>query len=304
MVIALFGDHILSKISFIEHYLDQFIFHQLMHKHHRYFFKIEKKIFIVTTNDSNIFSQEDTKLILSQLGINNQLLFTQNVEHFTNKEGPKRDQIVENYFGKEGMRILISEINKSIQLNPKNSLIDLGVGTGTFLLPILKESSLSEILCFDATPKMLELLLMKITNDLEKIPKIHLVIGDMEQITRSLEVNNNIRKLKIPTKVDRIISSLALHHVQSTSKVLKGIAEILEKNGKAVIVDAIHSDTSGMVPSPEHAHDGFKFEELENLALEIFKSVNVKELEVKCNDPTCPSRGTGLFLMELSDPIR
>lgn len=125
----------------------------------------------------------------------------------------------------------------------------------------------------------------------------------MEQISKSFEVNNKLRKMKIPKKYDRIMSTLAFHHIRDTSKVLRGISEILNNQGKAVIIDAILNDTSGMVPSKDHAHDGFEIDKMRRLAKEYFKSVSIRELDVICNDPKCPSRGTGLFLLELTYPI-
>lgn len=103
-------------------------------------------------------SKDDSQNILSLLGLTNAELFQQNVDHFTNKEGSKRDQIVNDYFGVDGMRILIDELYTSLKGDKDLSLVDLGVGTGTFLVPILERLSVNEIICFDATPKMLEIL--------------------------------------------------------------------------------------------------------------------------------------------------
>ena len=74
---------------------------------------------------------------MNKLGFDNHDLLLQNVEHFTTKEGAQRDQIVENYFGIEGMHILIDELKQSLDGSENHSLIDLGAGTGTFLVPIL-----------------------------------------------------------------------------------------------------------------------------------------------------------------------
>ncbi|OLS28402.1 MAG: Ubiquinone/menaquinone biosynthesis C-methyltransferase UbiE [Candidatus Heimdallarchaeota archaeon LC_2] len=201
------------------------------------------------------------------------------------------------------MQILIEELYKSLIGNNDLTLVDLGVGTGTFLLPILQKLSVGEVVCFDATPKMLELLQEKFSDKLYAVSKVHYIIGDMEQVSRSLEVNQSLRKIIMPEKYDRIMSTLAFHHIRDTSMVLKGISEILNPQGKAVIIDAILSETSGMVPSPDHAHDGFEIDKLKNLSEKYFKSVSIRELDVTCNDSNCPSRGTGLFILELAYPL-
>lgn len=202
------------------------------------------------------------------------------------------------------MKILVDELCSSLNGDSNLSLVDLGVGTGTFLLPILQKLSVSEVACFDATPKMLEILQEKVSDDLSLDVLIQYIIGDMEQITKSLDVNRNLSGLEIPKKYDRVMSTLAFHHIRNTSKVLKGISEILELQGKAVIIDAILSETSGMIPSADHAHNGFEIDKIKDLAEIYFKSVSIRELDVICNDPNCPSRGTGLFMMELASPIQ
>lgn len=201
------------------------------------------------------------------------------------------------------MKILIEELCNSLNGGHNVSLVDLGVGTGTFLIPVLQKLSVKEVVCFDATPKMLELLQDKFSVELNIVPKIQYIIGDMEQVNRSIEVNRSIRELEIPKKYDRIMSTLAFHHIRDTTKILKGISEILDNQGKAIIIDAILSETSGMVPSPDHAHNGFEIDKIKDLAKKYFKSVSIRELDVICNDPNCPSRGTGLFILELKNPL-
>ncbi|MCE7734088.1 MAG: class I SAM-dependent methyltransferase [Candidatus Heimdallarchaeota archaeon] len=250
-----------------------------------------------------VISNEEAQQILSQLGLTDSELFLQNVDHFTNDEGSKRDEIVKDYFGEDGMKILTEELCNSLNGTKDISLVDLGVGTGTFLIPILDKISIKEVVCFDATPKMLELLHEKFSDNLNVDQIIHYVIGDMEQVSKSLEVNQSLRKREIPMKFDRIMSTLAFHHIRDTSKILKGISEILDDQGKAVIIDAILSDTSGMVPSADHAHNGFEIHKIKELADKFFKSVSIRELDVICNDSSCPSRGTGLFIMELAQPL-
>ncbi|MDH5401240.1 MAG: class I SAM-dependent methyltransferase [Candidatus Heimdallarchaeota archaeon] len=245
--------------------------------------------------------------IIKQLGLDDNDLSQRNIEHFTETEGPRRDKIVLEYFGEEGFQTLIEELILALDTGDKqvNSIIDLGTGTGTFLLPISQHINVKHIYGLDLTPALLEISMQKfnklnLSTETSYIP----IIGDMEKVKQSIQINTTLnQEMSFPHKFDLIMSSLALHHIPSTSNVLKSISEIIKSDGKAVIVDAILSDNSGMIPQPEHAHDGFDMIELKQLAEEYFKTVQIKELSVKCHETKTDLRGSGLFLLILSDPL-
>lgn len=241
--------------------------------------------------------------IITALGLDNDALFLRNVEHFSEKEGTNRDQIVEGYFGTDGLEDLYTEIVQALQgthTDPDiQHFIDLATGTGTFLFPIMERLKINRAVVFDATPKFLEIIDQKAFDK-----KIQTVIGDLEQIRFSLELNQRNRQLNLPDKYDRVLSTLALHHIPDTQAVLTGIADILTDQGVAVIVDMILDENPGSdwIPDPTHAHHGFRMAELTQQAKILFDKVTIRELPVKCVDSSCDSRGSGIFLLTLESP--
>ncbi len=239
--------------------------------------------------------------ILQTLGLTTKDLYKKNLEHFT-EEARKRDEIVEGYFGKEGLSKLIEEISKELGSSERKTILDLGAGTGTFLIPVAKRLSVAQIFALDATPKMLEYFEKKMQQQSIEI-KHASIIGDMEQIARSLELNRELRKLELPEKFDLVLSTLAFHHVPNTEKIIEGITHVLSPNGRAVIVDIVFNEQMNSKSSEEHAHEGFKLEELRELATKYFENVNIRVPSIKCKDSeSCVE--TEVFIMKLEKPIR
>lgn len=250
---------------------------------------------------------QTAQTIINALGLDTDALFKLNVSHFSENEGINRDKIVKGYFGADGLDYLHTEIGKALQGKNKpsttanTSLIDLATGTGTFLLPIMDQLKLHQAVALDATPKFLEIVQQK-AHQADR--KVQTVIGDLEQITLSLDLNQQHRNISIPSKFDRVMCTLALHHIPDTSAVLRGIADILLNQGIAVIVDMILDENPGSdwTPDPTHAHHGFQMSELANLAKQYFDEVSIRELSVKCIDASCDSRGSGIFILILEAP--
>ena len=240
--------------------------------------------------------------ILQELGLTTKELYQKNLEHFT-KEARQRDEIVEGYFGKEGLAKLIEEIVSELGM-PKNqdiAILDLGAGTGTFLIPVVKKLGISRVFALDATPKMLEYFEKKMETENNGI-RYTSIVGDMEQIARSLELNRKMRQLEIPEKFDLVLSTLAFHHVPNTEKIIEGITRVLAPGGRAVIVDIIYNEQMGSNASDEHAHEGFKIDELRNLARKYFEDVNIRIAPVTCKDTeSCVE--VEVFIMKLENPI-
>lgn len=234
--------------------------------------------------------------ILNELGLTTSKLGQLNVEHFTDNEGNKRDEIVRQYFGDDGVSELIDQITSNFTKSA-DTLMDLGSGSGTFLHPVATELEIPHVVAFDATPKMLELTKNKFA---EHNGTVSTVVGDMEQITKSLELNSKLDPV-IPKKFTHILSTLALHHVPNIDAVLQGIANHLKSGGNAIIIDAVLSETSGMEPSEEHAHNGFDLNELQNLAEKYFGKVSIDILSVKCQESKSSSP-TELFILNATQP--
>lgn len=117
--------------------------------------------------------------------------------------------------------VLSTVINKA-ELEKKDVILDIGIGTGTLSLPLYEKGY--KIIGLDFSKKMLE-------RAKEKMPSIITMEFNMKE-----SVTNEIKKLK-PTKA---ISTYAIHHLNFDEKVrfIKEILfDILEDNGLFVIGD-------------------------------------------------------------------
>lgn len=117
--------------------------------------------------------------------------------------------------------VLSTVINKA-ELEKKDVILDIGIGTGTLSLPLYEKGY--KIIGLDFSKKMLE-------RAKEKMPSIITMEFNMKE-----SVPNEIKKLK-PTKA---ISTYAIHHLNFDEKVrfIKEILfDILEDNGLFVIGD-------------------------------------------------------------------
>ncbi|MCH8907762.1 MAG: class I SAM-dependent methyltransferase [Candidatus Heimdallarchaeota archaeon] len=245
------------------------------------------------TTASIYLSSTHIETIRSKLGLDHVKLIQQNVEHFTENEGAMRDSIVESYFGKDGLEFLISLIVENLPLG--NSLLDLGVGTGTFFYPITARTKALQSYGLDATPRMLELFAEKNT---ELKLDVDVILGDMEQISLSLEVNRKERDIQIPKKFSSIVSTLALHHIPDTEAVFREVSTLVEDDGTVIFVDSI-DESDDSTPDPEHAHSGFKSAKLVELAKRYFTQVDLQILDLICGDSSCDSFGNQMFLLKM-----
>jgi len=246
--------------------------------------------------------------IVTQLDLSTNKIFQLNIDHFTEEEGSGRDELVLQYFGKTGFDDLVQRIVESFEDTDPSSLIDLGSGSGTFLLPVVNSLNPEIFVAFDATEFMLDLVKQKHeTWKLEtklgtnKKRNFYPVIGDMEQIERSLVVNRQYLP-DLPRSYAMVLSTLAIHHIPDTEEVLRGMTTIMKPDGKGIIIDAILSETSHMEDSPEHAHRGFVPDDLVALARKYFGHVRIHELAIKCKE-SASRDGTDLFMLELKEPI-
>lgn len=92
------------------------------------------------------------------------------VEHFTEREAEKRDEIVLSYFGEDGVRRIVDTIVRLLLSPPfieeDAKVLDAGAGTGFFTMRVAEalRPHLSEISLYamDLTPAMLLSLIRKV----------------------------------------------------------------------------------------------------------------------------------------------
>lgn len=151
--------------------------------------------------------------------------------------------------------IIRLEISKYIPDNCSNSiLLDYGGGTGLVSLPIAE--IFKNVIIADTSKSMLEVALSKINS------------GNISNASVSL-VDDTI----LLPNADIVIISLVLIHIPNTGAILKKIYEILNPNGKIIIVDF---DKNEKVNHPK-VHNGFQHKELKSiLEKEEFKNITIE----------------------------
>ena len=233
--------------------------------------------------------------IQKRIGLENNSVISQNIDWFNN-EAENRDQIVYNYFGKDTFETLVSLISEKILTDYNKTeitILDTGIGAGTFSLPIydnLKELKIENINYYglDISLKMLQVLNNK-TN------KIIPLIGRLENIKTSLDHHRKILD-DIPEKFDFVLATLVIHHIPDIEQAFRSINEVLKPNGKLIILDMLEHPPD--LEEPE-AHPGFDLNELAKLGRIDFKNINIESLK----DLTCSSLrySADLFIGELSN---
>lgn len=155
---------------------------------------------------------------------------------------------------------IASVIAENISLKDDMHLADLGAGTG--LLSFLLSQKVGKITALDNSKSMLEVFESK-----------------KDEFLCDIEiVESDISCEKLDMKFDGIVSSMTIHHVKDTKKLLQDLYEMLEDDGFIALADlkiedgSFHSDNEGVF------HFGFDTKELENIAKEVgFKDVKVYE---------------------------
>lgn len=155
---------------------------------------------------------------------------------------------------------ILNYLNKNINLNNKNILMDYGCGTGN--IGINFYNKVSKLIFMDTSEGMLDVLKNKL-NQL-KINNFEIIKGDIT------ENNENIPNLDI------VISSMVFHHIDNIDDTINKIYNKLNPNGKIVLIDLDIED--GSFHSGEfNGHKGFEREYIEN----IFKQNHFKNIKIE-----------------------
>jgi ubiquinone/menaquinone biosynthesis C-methylase UbiE len=231
--------------------------------------------------------------VLRELGIQNPETLTEQMRYFTEEEAERRDQMVLSYFGAEGVqRIVCSVVERLLSqpmLTENAKILDMGAGTGFFTIKIaqkLRENlPKARFYAMDITPAMLQALMRKTTD-------IFPFWGVAENINASIRLARKC--LKIPEKFDAVYSTLTLHHCLDTDKVFRSVQEVLEPNGKAVIVGLCRHSFEEFRTEMGDIHLGFEPEKVREKASEYFGKVQMEKMPGICCE--CSGRKAELFL--------
>jgi len=223
----------------------------------------------------------DLHSLLIKLGAQNVDLLIGEIKHFTLKEAKKRDKIVLNYFGKDGVEkivnAIVTQLTSPPKLKPNAQILDMGAGSGFFtkrvsdkLKKVLPKAS---FYAMDATPAML-LALAK------KTDMIALFFGIAENISGSIQ---NAKKYSdIPEHFDAVFSTLMMHHCPNIGRVFKSLRQALKSSGRAVVVDLCTHPFTEFKEEMGDLHLGFNPKNIRKTAKNVFSKVSVRKLSGIC----------------------
>lgn len=234
----------------------------------------------------NYIKSIDLQRFLEELGASNVETIVEGVKHFTEREGERRDQIVLNYSGEEGVRHITESIVDRLLSPPKlvekAKILDVGAGSGLFTVRVLDEMHRHmprvSFYAMDATPTMLRVLR-------RKTGKIMPFLGIAENIVGSLEYAR--RYLEVPRRFNAVFSTLTLHHCLNVEKVFESIRAVLEDYGKAILIDLCEHPFEEFREEMGNIHLGFNPSSIEEYARKFFPNVYVQRIPGIC----CESSG-------------
>jgi SAM-dependent methyltransferase len=236
--------------------------------------------------------------LFRKLGASNPEILAKEIEHFTTKEAKKRDKIVINYFGENGVNQIVSTITKILFASPKlpakAKVLDVGAGSGFFTVKIAEKLHVEfptvSLYAMDLTPAMLLSLAKKKGN-------ITPFIGIAENIESSIKEAKKF--FNIPFKFDAIFSTLMLHHSAQPEKVFKSLKQGLKSKGKAMVVDLCEHGFEDFKTEMTDVHLGFKPENVYEMARKYFSEVKVEKLPGICCE--CSGRSAEIFVATMQN---
>ena len=238
----------------------------------------------------------DIEQFFNKLGAANPETLAKGVQHFTAKEADKRDAIVLGYFGEKGVNRIVEAITERLisypSLRTGSKVLDVGAGSGFFTAKIVERvnRTVSNVAFYamDATPAMLLALAKKKAG-------ITPFLGVAENIEASIKEARAYAE--IPDKFDAVFSTLMLHHSTKPEKVFESIKKVLEKNGKAVILDLCEHKFAEFKTEMGDVHLGFKLDAVPKMAKLYFSEVEVEKMPgIGCS---CSGRSAEIFIVSM-----
>jgi len=240
----------------------------------------------------NYLKNIELQKLLKELGVPKIETFVEGVKHFTEKEAKRRDQIVLSYFGEDGVERIVGSLVQGLlsppKLREKAKVLDVGAGSGFFTVKVFDKMRQylpeAAFYAMDLTPAMLQVLARKTS-------EITPFLGIAENIRGS--VKHARKYLNIPEKFDAIFSTLMLHHCLDVERVFESLREVVEVNGKVVIVDLCKHSFEEFREEMGDIHLGFDPELIKEKAEKQFLKVEVKKIPGICCDSS--GRSAELF---------
>jgi SAM-dependent methyltransferase len=240
----------------------------------------------------------DLQSFLESLEASNVDLIIREVEHFTEKEAEKRDNLLLDYFGESGIEKIADSIVDCILAKPKPGnnakILDVGAGSGLFTIKvgenIHRQLSEASFFAMDVTPAMIAIVS-------EKTHEIIPFLGIAENIAGSIEYSR--KYIEIPTKFDVVFSTLMLHHCQNIEKVFRSIREVLRNRGKVVIIDLCEHQFEEFREEMGDIHLGFNTHLIVEFAKRYFSRIEIKKISgIRCESS---GRSAELFILYLTN---
>lgn len=215
------------------------------------------------------------------------------IKYFTEKEAENRDRIVLSYFGEEGVKRIVDTVVEYLLSPPKldeaTKILDVGAGTGFFTVKVAGEIRKyvpgALFYAMDITPAMLRVLIRKTS-------EITCFLGLAEDIVRALKYAK--RFIDVPEKFDAVFSILTLHHCLNIENVFRSIKNVLNRHGRAVVVDLCEHPFEEFREEMGDIHLGFKPEFIKKAAEKFFSRVSIKKMPGICCE--CSGRSAELFV--------
>lgn len=218
------------------------------------------------------------------------------VQHFTVKEGEKRDAIVQGYFGEEGVNRIVEAITERLisppSLRAGSKVLDVGAGSGYFTARIGERVNRTvpnvALYAMDATPAMLLALEKKKTS-------ITPFLGVAENIEQSIK--EAVAYAEIPDMFDAVVSTLMLHHSIEPERAFESIRKILKRKGKAVVLDLCEHKFEEFKTEMGDVHLGFKLDYIQTMAKAYFSTVETEVMPgIGCS---CSGRTAEIFVASM-----
>ena len=161
------------------------------------------------------------------------------------------EQMAKRYDTKDRIElanIIVKEVRPQLQNSKTKTLIDYGSGTGLISLELT--DLVDSTLLVDSSNQMLEVAQAKISH--KEIDNAKVLYSDFTQETPEL-------------KADIVLVSLVLLHIPDTMKILQELYNILNDDGKLIIIDF---DKNDKINHPM-VHNGFEHNELKQKLQEV-----------------------------------